>query len=195
MLGDQLHPAHNRIRWGLLFRGLLALAIGILVLLKPLASVEAFALVIAIWALVVGIGQVVEAIELRAILRHWWLLLIGGLISIGFGVAALYFYPVLSLTFAVVWVAYWLLLSGFFSIYVALQERRIHTSWGWALAFGVLSVLAGVYAIAVPPVTLVVLMGLIAGFAIAGGILLLIGFFRLSGVAAALPGATQPAHP
>lgn len=192
MLADDLRSAYNRLRWGFLFRGLLALAIGILVFVRPLASVEAFALVIAIWALVSGIGQLVDAIEMRSVLRHWWLLLIGGLISIGFGVAALYYYPVLSLTFAVIWVAYWLLLSGFVSIYIAVQERRIHTSWGWAFAFGVLSVLAGIYAIAVPPITLIVLMGLIAGFAIVGGVFLLIGFFRLSSVQSAAVGAGQP---
>ena len=194
---DALHPAHSRVRWGLLFRGLLALAIGILIVARPFESVAAFALVIAIWALVSGIVQLVDAIELRSVLRHWWLLLIGGLISIGFGIAALYYYPALSLVFAVFWVAYWLLLSGFFGIYIAMQERRIHTSWGWGLAFGILSVLAGIYAILVPPVTLIVLMGLIAGFAIVGGVLLLIGFFRLSTAvtAANASSATQAARP
>jgi uncharacterized membrane protein HdeD (DUF308 family) len=195
MLPDALHPAHHRARWGLLFRGLLALAIGILILVRPLESVAAFALVIAIWALVTGIGQVVDSIELRAVVRHWWLLLIGGLISIAFGVAALYYYPALSLAFAIIWVAYWLLLSGFVGIYIAMQERRIHVAWGWPLAFGILSVLAGVYAILVPPVTLIVLMGLIAGFALVGGVLLLIGFFRLSAAASPVASAAQPASP
>jgi uncharacterized membrane protein HdeD (DUF308 family) len=182
------------MRWGLLFRGLLALAIGILIIARPLASVAALALVIAIWALVNGIVQLVDAIELHSVVRHWWLLLIGGLINIGFGAAALYFYPELSLVFAVIWVAYWLLLSGFAWIYIAMQERRYHTSWGWALAFGILSVLAGVYAILVPPVTLIVLISLIAVFAIFGGVLLLIGFFRLTSIEPAVAPAPQAAR-
>jgi uncharacterized membrane protein HdeD (DUF308 family) len=189
MLSDALHQMYTRERWGLLLRGLIALGLGIFILARPLQSVAAFALVIAFYALVTGISQVVDAIELRSVAPHWWLLLLGGLVSIGFGVAALYYYPALSLTFAVIWASYWLLISGFFGIYIAVQERRMHTAWGWTLAFGVLGVLAGVYAIAAPPVTLAAIMGLIAGFAIIGGIMLLIGFFRIGQAKSELTGA------
>jgi uncharacterized membrane protein HdeD (DUF308 family) len=191
MLSDALHHAYNRARWGLLVRGLIALALGIFIIARPLESVAAFALVIAIWALVTGIGQVVDAIELRAVLPHWWLMLVGGLVSIAFGVAALYYYPTLSLTFAVVWAAYWLVVSGFFGIYVAMLERRMHMSWVWTLLFGVLGVLAGIYAIAAAPLTLVAIMTLMAAFAIAGGIVLLVGFFKVSTLGARLTGATE----
>src|SRR5579862_3355678 len=147
MLADGLHQAYSRIRAGLLLRGLIALALGILILWRPLESVAAFALVIAIWAIVAGVSQIVDGIELRAMMPHWWLLLVSGLVSTGFGIAALNYYPGLSLTFAVVWVSYWLLLTGFLGIYVALQERRLGMSWGWTLAWGVLGVAGGAYAI------------------------------------------------
>jgi uncharacterized membrane protein HdeD (DUF308 family) len=160
---------------------------------RPLDSVAAFALVIAIWAIVIGISQIVDGVELRGMLPHWWLLLLSGLVSAGFGVAALYYYPGLSLTFAVVWASYWLLLTGFLGIYVAVQERRIGMSWGWTLAFGILAVLAGVYAIAVPPATLAVIMGLMAGFAIAVGIVALMGFFKLTGAKDRVTGAANAA--
>ncbi len=189
MLADALNHAYNRIRGGLLLRGLVALALGIFILVRPLDSVAAFALVIAIWAIVIGISQIVDGIELRGMMPHWWLLLVSGLVSAGFGVAALYYYPGLSLTFAVVWVSWWLLVTGFLSIYVAVQERRLGMSWGWTLAFGILGVLAGVYAIAVPPATLAVIMGLMSGFAIAIGIIALIGFFKLTSAKASATSA------
>ncbi len=179
MVSDALEQAYKRTRWGLLLRGLIALALGILIVTRPIGSAAAFALVIAVWALVVGIAEVVEAIQLRDDLPHWWLMLIAGLVSAGFGVAALYYYPGLSLAFAVIWASYWLLVTGFFSIYISMQERRVHAAWGWPLAFGILSVLAGIYGIIVPRVTLAVILALIATFAIVGGILLLVGFFRL----------------
>ncbi len=179
MATDALEQAYKRTRWGLLLRGLIALALGFLIVTRPIASASAFALVIAVWALVVGIAEVVEAIQLRADLPHWWLMLIAGLVSAGFGVAAFYYYPGLSLAFAVIWVSYWLLVTGFFSVYIAMQERQMHAAWGWPLAFGILSVLAGIYGIVVPRVTLAVILALIATFAIIGGILLLVGFFRL----------------
>jgi uncharacterized membrane protein HdeD (DUF308 family) len=194
MLTDALQHAYDRMRWGLLLRGLIALALGIFIFARPLESVAAFALVIAIWALVTGIGQVVDGIQLRATLPHWWLLLLSGIVSVGFGIAALYYYPALSLTFAVIWAAYWLLLSGFFGVYVAVQERRMGVPWVWTLIFGMLSLLAGLYAVVVPPVTLAVIMGLMAGFAIAGGIVLLVGFFKLSTAKARLTGAIGAAR-
>ena len=180
MLSDALNHAYNRIRGGLLLRALVALALGIFILAKPMDSVAAFALVIAIWAIVSGISQIVDGIELRALMPHWWLLLVTGLVSAGFGVAALYYYPGLSLTFAVVWASYWLLLTGFLTCYVALQERKLGMQWGWTLTFGIIGVLAGVYAIASPPTTLAVIMGLIAAFAIVTGILALVAFFKLT---------------
>jgi len=194
MLSDDLHHAYNRIRWGLLVRGLIALALGLLIIARPLESVAAFALVIAIWALVTGIAQIVDGFELRSVLPHWWLLLVSGLVSTGFGIAAFYYYPGLSLAFAVIWAAYWLLISGFLGIYVAMQERRMGTPWVWTLIFGVLSTLAGVYAIAVPPATLALIMGLMSGFAIVGGIVLVVGFFKVTSAHARLTSATQPAR-
>jgi uncharacterized membrane protein HdeD (DUF308 family) len=180
MLPDGLHKAYNRVRRALLLRGLIALALGIFILARPLESVAAFALVIAVWALVTGIDQIVDGVEMRSALPHWWLLVLGGAVSAAFGIAAFYYYPALSLTFAVVWASYWLLVTGFFAIYVAIVERRMGVSWAWSGTFGAISVLAGVYAIAAPPATLVAIMGLMSGFAIVAGVVLLIGFFKLS---------------
>jgi uncharacterized membrane protein HdeD (DUF308 family) len=92
----------------------------------------------------------------------------------------LYYYPVLSLTFAVVWATWWLFLTGAFAIYAAIVERRLGVSWGWTLALGIVSIIAGVLALMNPPVTLAAIMGLIAGFAIVSGVVLLIGAFRLT---------------
>lgn len=62
-------------------------------------------------------------------------------------------------------------------------------AWGWTLAFGILSIAAGVLAIMNPPVTLAAIMGLIAGFALVSGVVLLIGAFRLSAAKAAVTDA------
>ena len=180
MLADRLTSEYRRLWWGLVLRGLLAVAVGGLILWRPLESVAAFALFIALWALFTGMTQIVQAFEVRPLFERWWVVLLGGLLSVGFGVAALYYYPVLSLAFAVAWTAWWLLFSGAFAIYGAVLERQVGASWGWTLAFGILSIAAGVFAILSPPLTLTALMGVIAGFALAGGVVLLIGAARLS---------------
>src|SRR5262245_55988260 len=114
---DELKRAYNRSMWSLVLRGLLSLAVGVLILWRPMDSVSAFALVIALWALVIGFIDIVRAFELRQILQRWWILLLAGVVSVAFGVAALYYYPGLSLSFAVAVVAWWLLVAGGLGVY------------------------------------------------------------------------------
>jgi uncharacterized membrane protein HdeD (DUF308 family) len=169
--------------WALMLRGLFSIAVGVFIFARPLDSVAAFALVIAFWAIFGGMVEIVHAFQLRQAMNHWWVMLLAGVVGVGFGVAALVYYPTLALTFAVVWVAWWLLLTGFLGIYASLQLRRLGMDWGWPAAFGVLSVVAGVFALLSPPATLAAIMALIAGFAIVGGIVLTGGAFKLRAIA------------
>lgn len=180
MTTDLIQSAYRRAWWALVLRGLLGIAVGVVILWRPLESVAAFALFIAFWALFSGIVQIVHAFDLRAVFDRWWVLLLGGLVSVAFGIAAMYYYPNLSLTFAVVWTAWWLLVSGGLAIYAAAVERRIEQPWGWTFAFGILAIVSGVFAFVSPMVTLAALMGFIAGFAIVAGIVHLIGAHGLS---------------
>src|SRR5690349_13784920 len=108
MIANDLKAAYNRAKWGIVLRGLLGIVVGILILTRPIASVAALALVVALWALIEGVVAIVHAFELRPLVQHWWVMLLSGLVSVLFGAAALYYYPGLSLAFVVVWVAWWL---------------------------------------------------------------------------------------
>jgi uncharacterized membrane protein HdeD (DUF308 family) len=185
---------HN-LWWTLVIRGVLAIAVGILILVRPLASLAAFALIIALWALAQGIATVVHAFQLRPIAPHWWVALLSGLISAAFGAAALYYYPVLSLTFAVVWAAWWLMLVGILGIWSAIQERRVAMPWGWTMTLGIFGVVASIAAFSSPPATLAALMGLLSAFAIVGGIVLLMGAYRLRNGADDVVAAVHRASP
>ncbi|HEX2778703.1 MAG TPA: DUF308 domain-containing protein [Gemmatimonadaceae bacterium] len=175
MITDDIVAAYRHGKWALILRGLFGIALGVFILARPLASVAAFALVIAIWALFDGIVNIVHSFDLRSVASHWWVMLLSGIVSVGFGVAALYYYPTLSLAFAVVWTAWWLITAGGIAIYLAVQERRADVSWGWTLTFGLIALAAGVLAIMYPGVTLAWLMGMIAAFGIVGGIVMLVG--------------------
>jgi uncharacterized membrane protein HdeD (DUF308 family) len=191
-MSELLHSVYRRAWWALALRGVFALAIGVFILWRPFDSIAAFALVIAWWALFSGIIQVVHAIELHAYSR-WWLLFLSGLIGIAFGVAALYYYPALSLAFAVLWVTWWLFASGVLAVIAAVWERRIGVKWGWTLAFGVLCIIAGIFALKFAPATLAAIMGLIAAFAIISGVIHLMGAFALSSAKADVAGAMRGA--
>ena len=181
-MGDEIKNVYNRVKWGLVIRGLFGIALGIFIMARPLDSVAVLALVIAIWALVDGIVNIVRAFELRAIVKHWWALLVSGIIGVLFGIAALYYYPALSLTFAVIWTAMWLITSGVVGAYVSAQERNLGLSWGWTLVFSIICVVGGVYAVMRPGITLAGLISVIAAFGILGGIALLIAAGKMQSV-------------
>ena len=192
---DQLRSAYQRAWWSLVLRGLLGIAVGVIILWRPLDSIAAFALVIAIWALISGIVQIVHAFDLRGLFSQWWAMLISGIVGVGFGVAALYYYPSLSLTFAVAWTIWWLLLTGGVAIYIAFQERRYGLPWGWTMTFGVVSVAAAVLAAMYPGVTLATIMGLVAGYSIVAGIVLLVGAYKLSAAKDTIAAGFHSARP
>src|SRR6267378_4246196 len=178
VLGD-LRAVYHRTWWALMLRGVLGLAVGIYIFARPLDSVAAFALVIAFWALFAGSVEIVQAFELKAMMKHWWVLLLAGLVGVAFGIAALKYYPGLSLAFAVVWVSWWLTLTGILGISAGIMQKSIGMPWGWTLAFGALSVIAGLFALLAPPVTLAAIMALIAAFALVSGVALIVGAFTL----------------
>ena len=186
MASDVIRSAYRRTWWALVLRGILAIAVALLIFWRPLESIASLALVIAIWALFTGVVQIVHAFELRSVYTRWWVLLLSGLVSAAFGVAALKYYPGLSLAFAVIWATWWLFLTGGLAVWAALVERALGLSWGWTLTFGVVSILAGVVALMNPPATLAAIIGLIAGFALVSGLVLLMGAFTLSRVKAGI---------
>ena len=182
MIASEIKKAYNQTKWALLLRGLLSLTVGIAIIMRPMSSVLALALVIAFWSLFDGIVSIVRSFDLRGVVQHWWVMLLGGIVGVAFGVAALYYFPGLSLTFAVVWTSYWLTISGVIGAYVAWQERTVGLSWGWTMAFAVIAIAAGVIAFMSPAATLATLLGVLAGFAIISGVFLLIAAFRMGSV-------------
>jgi uncharacterized membrane protein HdeD (DUF308 family) len=195
MLANALVTAYHRTKWALIIRGLLAFALGVFILKRPFESVAAFALVIAIWALVDGIVNIVHAFDLRGVIPNWGLTLFSGIVSILFGIAALYSYPVLSLTFAVVWAAWWLITGGALGIYTAIQARKVELPWGWTLTAGIIAIASGVLAVAYPAITLVALMSILAGFGIVGGIVMLVAAGKMQSFEHRLHDAVRsPSH-
>ena len=178
-MSSEIKKMYNGVKWGLIIRGLFGLALGIFIFARPIESVAALALVIAIWALGDGIVNIVHAFELRPIVKHWWALLLSGIVSVCFGIAAFYYYPGLSLTFAVVWTAMWLFTAGIIGLYVSAQERSMGVSWGWTLVWSLVALAGGVFAVMRPGITLASLISVIAGFGIVGGIALLVAAGRM----------------
>jgi uncharacterized membrane protein HdeD (DUF308 family) len=73
--------------WGLLLLGgLVGIGIGVLTLFAPGVTALALLFYIAIWAITTGVLEIAAAIRLRKELQGEWLLILGGLASVAFGV-------------------------------------------------------------------------------------------------------------
>jgi uncharacterized membrane protein HdeD (DUF308 family) len=88
--------------WSFVVIGILGIAAGIVTFLWPGITALALLSLIAVWALFMGVFQIVAAVRLRKEITHEWLLGLSGLLSVVFGVAMLA-RPVEGLL-AIVWV-------------------------------------------------------------------------------------------
>ncbi|HTG73221.1 MAG TPA: DUF308 domain-containing protein, partial [Terriglobia bacterium] len=103
--------------WGLLLRGLLAIAFGLTAFLLPDVTLLTLALLYGAYALVDGLVST----WFGSISRSWWLVLFG-LLGIGVGIYTLYL-PVNTATAMLYMIAAWILFRGIIEIVTAIRLR------------------------------------------------------------------------
>jgi uncharacterized membrane protein HdeD (DUF308 family) len=79
------HQARGHTLW-LLFEGIVGILAGLIAFFAPALAAFALLYVIAAWAIVTGIFEIVAAIRLRDVISNEWSLLLAGIISIIFGI-------------------------------------------------------------------------------------------------------------
>ena len=88
--------------WAMLLEGVAGVVIGLLTFFWPTITGLALLYMIAAWALITGIFEIVAAIQLRRLIVGEWMLILGGLLSILFGVL-LFVFPAAGAV-SVIWV-------------------------------------------------------------------------------------------
>ncbi len=81
-----LSHTHTPRWWVLLVEGLVGIGAGVIAFLYPSITAMALLMLIAAWAIVTGIMEVVAAIQLRKEVKDEWLLALSGVLSVVFGV-------------------------------------------------------------------------------------------------------------
>ena len=118
--------------WGMmLLEGVVGVGAGLVTLFWPGLTALALLYVIAAWALVTGVFEVATAIRLRKVLHDEWLLVLGGLASIGLGVL-LMAYPGTGALALVLWIGAYALVFGVLLVGLAFRLR----SWDRLHPFG-----------------------------------------------------------
>lgn len=105
---------HKSLRAAMIGRGLISVLAGVLALAVPGVAGIALLIVIAAWAIISGIFEIVMAFQLRKQIEGEWLLAIEGALSIAFGVLLL-MSPLAGAIVLGLWVgAYALVLGGMY---------------------------------------------------------------------------------
>jgi uncharacterized membrane protein HdeD (DUF308 family) len=114
---------------------------------------------------------------LHALARNWWLILLRGLCAIIFG-ALTFAWPGVTLFTLVILYGAFAFMDGILAIFAAIRGDGAAPRW-WLAVVGLLGVAVGVLTLIWPGITGLVLLFFIAGWAIATGIMEIIGAIKL----------------
>lgn len=160
----------------LLWRGILAVLVGLLLIISPFASATVFGIIVGSWMIVDGLSTSGLAFDLKKQNSRWGWVLADGIIQIIFGIAVIIFpvaFSVVSAFFIIGFMAIGLVLSGIVELSAPAEDRT-----GWSIAVGIINILFGVLLGVLSilnPVDNVVTLSWVAGiFGIAIGISLIV---------------------
>jgi uncharacterized membrane protein HdeD (DUF308 family) len=111
-------------RWGgMIVRGILSIAAGVIIFLHPPIVVLAFMYIIAAWALASGIAEIFASRKLRRAEKGEWLLLSAGIFTVLLGVLTL-INPGMALKMFVGFLAIYAIVYGGMLLILADRERK-----------------------------------------------------------------------
>jgi uncharacterized membrane protein HdeD (DUF308 family) len=105
----------------------------------------------------------------RQLASNWWALALRGVLAILVGVLALT-KPGATLAALVLLIGAYMFVDGVFAIMASLRGMRTGDRWGWMLVEGILGIVAGIIVFRTPATGALVLLWLVAFWAITHGI-------------------------
>jgi uncharacterized membrane protein HdeD (DUF308 family) len=128
------------------------------------------------------VADQVSTIETQSMLallgRNWWTVVLRGVIAVLLGLAALG-WPQITLEVLVILLGAYLLVDGAFAIFTGVRDRSRHRQWWLLLLEGLAGIVAGAIALFLPGITALVLIYVLAAWALITGILEILAAIRL----------------
>ncbi|MFD1709624.1 HdeD family acid-resistance protein [Ottowia sp. GY511] len=164
--------------WVLLLRGIVAIVFAVLTWMQPAISLAALVLVFGIYVLADGILGIWAAFSGRQEHRHWWVLLLWGLVSVAVGVLT-FINPGITGLVLLMYIAAWAVITGVLQIVAAIRLRKeIQGEWLMGLS-GLLSIVFGGLLVARPGAGALAVAWIIAAYAFIFGVLLVMLAFKV----------------
>jgi uncharacterized membrane protein HdeD (DUF308 family) len=165
--------------WVFLFRGILAIAVGVLAFAWPGITLVSLVLLFGIYAAADGILAIASAITGHTLMPRWWLAIVG---IAGLGAAFTAFtQPGLTLAVLLLVIAVWAIALGIMQIIGAVQLRKeIDNEWFLGLS-GLCAVIFGAILLFRPGAGTLALIFTLGTFAVIEGLLLVAFSIRLKG--------------
>jgi uncharacterized membrane protein HdeD (DUF308 family) len=157
----------------LVVRGGVAVIFGLLAIVWPRLTALVLALLFGAYALVDGVGMLIESFRLHGATNRRAAYLIAGLVGAAVGILTLT-WPGVTALVLVVMIGIWAIVTGALDIWAATQRRG-----DWMLALvGVLSLIAGVLLLLRPGVGAIAIAQVIGVYALVSGVLILVDVWR-----------------
>jgi uncharacterized membrane protein HdeD (DUF308 family) len=121
--------------WALLVEGIAGVICGLMAIFMPEITTRALMYVIATWALFIGILEIVVAIQFRNELKDEWMLVLGGILSIVFGVL-LFVYPAAGAVSMTWMIGIYAIIFGTTEIVFAFRLHNLQQEFDKALSTG-----------------------------------------------------------
>ena len=109
-------------QWALLIEGVVGIIAGVLTFAWPAITALALLYLIAFWAILTGVFEIVAGIRLRKTFANEWLLLLMGILSLLFGLLLL-FAPGTGALAIALWIGAYALVFGVFLLALAFRLR------------------------------------------------------------------------
>ncbi|MGD0969658.1 MAG: HdeD family acid-resistance protein [Candidatus Aquilonibacter sp.] len=123
-----VRAAEAHQRWiALALEGIIGIIIAALVFFDPLLVGVALYYTIAVWAVLTGILELVAAFQLRALMPNEWMLILGGILSIVFGVL-LIIYPLIGILTVIYLIGFYAIFFGIVMIAFAFRLKAHATA-------------------------------------------------------------------
>ena len=176
---DSAHTLVSRLWTATLLSGVVTAILGVLVLVWPGKSLLVASALFGAYLLISGIAQVIFAFTLHVLAGARFLLFLSGAASVVLAVLAFrHFGQGYAILLLAIWIAVGFIFRGVATTAMGVSDRDL-PGRGWAIFFGVITILAGIIVLAWPFDSIVILTLVVGSWLVVVGLFEIVAAFMI----------------